>query len=810
MFKNYFNIAIRTIFKHRVFSFINIFGLAVAMSICMGIIMLVADQMEADRHNPNGDRIYRITSIPYYKDANGEPGEEFSTTTLPIRDELLNNYTGVEKAVRLMRGFGNNWIQLDPENDVNVPVSGFFADPEVLEMFDHELLYGNPASALVEPYSLVLTQKAAEKIFKVENPVGESLKVGDLGVYKITGVIKDNGEPSHIISDAYASMSTVRSLAAAKEFDNHLDDWNNLYRGWVYVQLEEGKTAEDIQPSLDKITKAHFSNLVAPNETLVKYGTQNLFEISPGRLINNPIGPSLPWFIVYCLSGLAGIVLVASSFNFTNLSIARSLNRAREIGVRKVTGATRWQLFIQFISESVIISLFAMILAVVFIYILRPFIVALPFASALKWDLSANYVVYGVFVVLAVVVGIIAGLFPAAVLSGFQPIKVLKDLGNTRLMSKVGLRKALLVAQFSLSMIFILTVIVMYNQLNLFLHNDNGFTVSDKLVIQKGEQANIETLKTELQKQANIASVSAVSHMPMVGVTYGEDFKRSLEEKQWKNMSCYYADENYLENMGLTLVAGKYFSADAGASNSNFIVINEAAVDAYQFKSPADAVGQTLIWGQDSTQLQIIGVVKNYYFDLFSGRLESLALMNTPEKFTILQVKYTGDFQQASATVRQVWSQVNPGLKVEVKDFKKELGVLYDIILGTLVKVLGFIALLAIIISCLGLLGMATYTIETRKKEIAVRKVLGSSNHALVFLLSKGYISILLLALLIAVPISYYMNTFWLQLLAYHVSVDIWTIGIGVFVLAFFGLFTIGSQTIQATRVNPAENLKND
>ena len=810
MLKNYINIAIRTILKHRVFSFINIFGLAVAMSICMAIIMLVADQMMVDRHNENGDRIYRITSTPYYKDQNGEPGNEFATTTLPIRDELLNNYTGIEKAVRLMRGFGNNWLELDPDNDINVPVSGLFADPEVLEVFGHELLYGDPKTALVEPYSLVLTKKAAEKIFKVENPVGESLKVGKIGTYKVTGVIKDTENRSHIVSEAFASMSTVKSLEAAKIFDTNIESWNNLYRGWVYILLQEGKTPEDIQPHLEKITTAHYSNLVPPNETLVKYSLQNLLDIVPGKMLNNPIGSFMPWVIIYFLAGLAGIVLITSCFNFTNLSIARSLNRAREIGVRKVTGATRMQLFTQFLSESVIISLCAMVLAVVIIYILRPFIEDLPFARFLHWNLSANYVVYGAFFVLSIIVGILAGLFPAGVLSGFQPVKVLKDLGNTKLMSKVGMRKALLVVQFSLSMIFILTVIVLNKQLNLFLHNDNGFTTENKLVIQRGEAANLETLKTELQKQANVISVSAASHLPMVGVEFGEDFKRSLDEKEWQNMSCFYVDEDYLNNMGLTLLAGKFFSAEAGASNKNFIVLNEAAVSAYNFKSPTEALGQTLIWGEDSTQREIIGVVKNYYAGLFEEKLEPLCMMNMPDKFAVVQIEYSGDFKEASATVQQVWNGVNPGLKMEVKDFKKELGVLYDIVMGTLIKLVGFIAFLAIVISSLGLLGMATYTIETRKKEIAMRKILGSSDGSLIYILSKGYISILLLALVIAVPIAYFMNTAWLQLMAFHVSVDFWTIALGVLVLAFFGLFIVGSQLIQATRVNPIENLKND
>ena len=389
-----------------------------------------------------------------------------------------------------MRGFGNNWLELEPNHDINIPVSGYFADPEVLDLFQYELEYGDPKTALVEPYSVVLTKEAAEKLFKIENPVGESIKVGKLGLYKVTGVIKKTDKRSHIIADAYASIATVRSLMAANLLDKDIDNWYSYTSGWVYILLQEGKTIADINPYLSKISKDHFSNLPPDQTVEATYATQNLLEIVPGRMINNPIGPFMPWFLIYFLAGIAGIVLITSCFNFTNLSIARSLTRAREIGVRKVTGASRSQIFFQFISEAVVISLFALVVAIGLIYALRPFIVDLAFARFLKWNLSANYAVFGIFIALAIVVGIVAGLFPAGVLSGFQPIKVLKNLGNTRMMSRLGLRKALLVVQFSLSMIFILTVIVLYNQLNLFLHNDNGFTVENKILIHKGNTSS--------------------------------------------------------------------------------------------------------------------------------------------------------------------------------------------------------------------------------------------------------------------------------------------------------------------------------
>lgn len=809
MLRNYIKVAIRNILKHRMFSFINIFGLATGMSVCMLIIMLVADQMMKDRYNPNKDRIYRVNSLPYYDGNKDKRGNETATTSLPLRDELLNNYTGVEKAVRLVRGFGNNWIEIEPGNDINIPVSGYFADPEVFDMFGLELQYGDKATALTEPFSVVLTKKAAEKLFPEDNPVGKSLKVGESGTYKVTGVIKDTEKESHIVVEAFASMATVKSLQQAGVFGKNTDDWFNFYTGWVYVMLEEGKTAADINPHLASIHDNHFAELPTPETTAATYKLQPLMDITPGPMLNNPIGPFMPWLIIYFVSGLAGIILITSCFNFTNLSIARSMSRAREIGVRKVTGAKRIQIFTQFISESVIISLLSLILAVVMLIMLKPFLMELSFTRAMHWNLTANYYVFAAFFVLAVVAGILAGLFPATVLSGFHPIRVLKNLNSTKLMSKIGMRKALLVVQFSFSLLFILTVIVIYNQLNLFLHSDTGFDPENKIVIQKGDTSH-ESLKNELLKQSNISNVSLTSHLPSAGVVFTEGFRMSMEEETWTELRYFAVDEDYLSNMKIPLTVGKFFSKDAGASNKNTIVVNEAAVKAFHFASPADALGQVIISKQDSTEKQIVGVVRDYTHEMAAQKLEPLALMYSPDEFRLFQVSYTGDFDQASTVVKQAWATVNPGLKVEVLDFREEMSELYEILFGTLVKVLGFIATLAIIISCLGLLGMATYTIETRKKEISLRKVLGSSNGSLVYILSKGYLSILLLAIVIAVPAAYYLNTLWLTNFSTHVSVDLLTISIGVLTLVFFGIFTIGSQTVQAIFINPAENLKNE
>jgi putative ABC transport system permease protein len=807
MFRNYIKTAIRNLLRHRFFSAINVFGLAVAMALSMMIMMLVTDQMMYDRYNTKRDRIYRINSIPI--GSQGQTMNETATTTLAVKQELLDNYTGVEKAVRIARGFGNLWIEFE-QNNVNIPVAGYFADSEILNVFEYELEYGNPKTALVEPFSVVLTKKAARRLFKQQNPLGETFKVGEDGLYKVTGILKETSNKTHIAFDALASFSSLKSLAALGKKGKSVDDWFSHWEGWVYVLLEKGKTIDDIRSSFTKIEQKHFAVLANPEtQQKIKFSPQQLMSITPGPFINNMIGPFLPWVFVYFFIGLAAIVMLTSCFNFTNLSIARSLTRAREIGVRKVTGAVRWQIFTQFLTESVVISLFALVVALLMLVALKPLMMQLSFVRIMRWGLEVNYFVYAVFFVFAIVVGLLAGFFPAIVLSGFQPVKVLKSLNTLKLFSGLRLRKTLLVSQFTFSLIFILSVIVVFKQLQLFLRADHGFNMETKIVVNLGNTSP-EALKTELLSQSNIESVSAVSHVVAAGSSYGASYKRSLEEKEWTELYYFSTDEDYLKNLEVPLIAGKYFSSDNGESNKNFIVLSEKALETLHFKSAADAIGQELILKNDSSRKQIIGVFKNYNHQLLMEKMQPLGLIYNPEEFRILQVKYSGTYEEAGKSIAAAWAKVNPSLQVDYKNFYEEVHRIYDVFFGDLVSILGVIAFLAITISCLGLLGMATYTTETRIKEISIRKVLGCSAGNLIYLLSKGFVTILLIAIVIAVPAAYFINNLWLEQLAYHVSVDFLTIALGIILLLVFSGLTIGSQTWRAVFVNPVENLKGE
>lgn len=809
MYYNYLKTSLRNLFRHKFFSALNVFGLAIAMSICMVLIMLVADQMNYDRYNTNADRIYRVTTVHVDENGNRMVGNQLnSASCLPLASELNTNYTGIEQAVRFRKGFGNKWIKFEDQN-INIPITGYFADANVLEFFQYELQYGDAKTALTDPYSVVLTADAAKKHFQEENPLGETLDMGDIGIYTVTGILKKTSHKTHIAFEGLGSMSSVLSLEEEGKLSKLSQDWSHHWEGWTYVMAEEGKSLADIQEQLDMVYEANIGSNNTPGFIKMMFGLQPLLNITPGDIMNNSIGPQLPWVFVYFLSGLAMVILVTSCFNFTNLSIARSLTRAREIGVRKVTGAARWQIFIQFISESTVVALAALLLAVLLLVVLKPMILQLNFAQLLHWDLYNGFEVYIVFVVFAMMVGVLAGLFPAVILSAFQPVTVLKNLNNLKVLSRMGLRKFLLISQFSLSLIFILTVIVIYNQLDLFTHQQHGFNKKNNILL-KLNNSSYQALKTELEKYNNITSVSAASHVPAAGTIYGAGIKKAKSEPESIDAGFFMVDEDYNNNMELKLIAGQFFTSEMGKSMKNFAIVNEAAISELNFESPQDAIGQEFYFMNDSSTKVIAGVVGNYNHRDLTREISPLVLLYDPVSFNVLQIAYTGSYDDAGKSIEKAWATINPGLKVDYRQIESEINKHYELVFGDLVNVLGFVSFLAIIISCLGLLGMATYATETRIKEISIRKVLGSENIELIILLSKGFAVMLAIAIAIGLPLAYLINDYWLSYIAYRTSIGFGTIGTSIMVLILFSIVTIGSQTMRSMFVNPVDNLKNE
>lgn len=809
MLFNYLKTAVRSLLRYRFFSFINIAGLAVAMSICMMLIMLIADQLNYDRYNTNADRIYRVTTLDVNSDGRVmTENQRNSASCMPLGPELLANYTGVEQAVRLMRGFGNNWLQFENQ-DVNIPLSGFFADQGVLEFFQYELQFGNPADALAEPFTVVLSRESANRLFKEENPVGQTIKVGDLGTYTVTGVLKQSTRKSHIVFDGLASMASVKSLEASGKMKPSLDNWSQYGKGWTYILAEHGATKEEIQLQLDQVYARHVAPVNKPGFYKMAFGLQPLLSITPGDVMNNSIGPVMLWIFLYILGGLALVILLTSCFNFTNLSIARSLTRSREIGIRKVSGAARWQIFSQFMTEAVVVAIAALLMAILLLEVLKPMLLQLNFARFFRWDLYAGPGVYAVFLVFAVVVGLLAGFFPAVVMSGFQPIAVLKNLSNLKLFSRMGLRKTLLVSQFALSFLFIVTVLTIYSQLDLFTHQDHGFNMKNNILL-KLNKTNAEVLKAELQKYSNLTSITATSHVPAAGTSHGANIVRHAGDAAIIDAGYFTVDEDYADNMKLNLVSGTFFGQEHSATKNSFAVINEAAAKSLGFERVQDAVGESFELLNDSTTRTIIGVVGNYNHRDLTRAISPVVLLYESSSNSVLQVAYVGSYHQAAAAIEKAWTAVNPGLKADYVPVESEINKYYELVFGDLARVVGFISFLAILISCLGLLGMATYATETRIKEISIRKVLGATQSAIVLLLSRSFVSILGIAIGVGMPLAWFINNLWLEQIAYRTHIGFGILGLGVLVISIFGLLTVGSQTFRAAAVNPAEQLKGE
>ncbi|MCA6078741.1 ABC transporter permease [Fulvivirga sedimenti] len=800
MLRNYILTALRNMKRYRVFTFINVAGLSIGLSICMLIIMTVSFQLESDRYNTKSDRIYRIIT-----DRLNNPGifSKYATVPLPMAEELKNNHTAVEQTVRIRRGFGNSWVgDLD---DPTLPVAGFFADDGFLQLFEYKLKSGNPEQALKDPFSVVITEAAAKKIYGDENPLGQDLDMDEKGVYKVTGVIEDEGNTSHIVFEAVASMSSAYALEADSVLGRNLDSWGNTTVGWVYMALKEGSNPEDVEAYLETLNKEHFAD--DPKADFA-FPLQKITDIKPGPIMGNEIGPFMPWLFVYILSGLGLIIMGSSCFNYINLTIARSMNRTREVGVRKVAGASRWQVFGQFIVESVIICLVALVLALVLLLLLEPAFAQLNFARILQWKLSHAWWVWGWIFGFTVFTGIVAGVFPALTLSSFQPIQIFRDMNRSKIFSRVFLRKFLLVSQFAISLIFIISIMILYQQVDMMMNAKLGFD-NDRVLTIPYDDESFEIVKNELEANTLFESISLTSHMPASGTSYGETIKRNVADED-NGMNYFSGDSKYLETLGVELLAGRTLNPRSAEQIESEILINEAAVNELGFENATDAVG-SLVYLSDTTSLTIAGVFPNYHHEALVLKIEPLAIRTLPDRYNFIQLRVApGKNEEARALAAEVWKKYTPGKVVKARYLSEITAEFYDIMFGDLIKILLVMAVIASFVATLGLLGITIFTTELKVKEISIRKVMGAGDQQLFAYLGKGFIILVGTAILLAIPATWFLNSLWLEKMAFRIDMSPWYFIIGGGIMLLVSLVTVGTQVLRVIRINPAVSLRND
>jgi putative ABC transport system permease protein len=591
MFNNYLKVAIRNLLRHKAFSFINILGLAVAMSVCMLIILMVADQKSYDQFHANKDRVYRILATP--KNAR----QPYATSPFPLASTLKMDYPIVEASTHLLAGVGGDAIYNQKtilRCGASLQMHHFF------KVLGFELENGDKTTALAAPNAMVITSKLARQLFGNENPVGKTIQFNnrglhylhsgqdsppvDWGNFTITGVMADNHK-SHLKFDVLVSAASLQALYQQEKITNLSNNWEDHHQTWTYVLLDAEKTGQDLTAALNNVVKQKYAGL--KDFEGFELSAQELSAINI-NLLNNEISYRLPTFVYYFLSVLALVIMVSACLNYTNLSIARALTRAKEIGVRKVNGAQKKDLVFQFLSESILTAFIALAMAILLLTAIKPAFKGLWINQFLNFELESTLTVYLIFAGFALLIGIIAGVYPALHLSAFQPVKVLKSFDSMR-PGKLGMRKVLSVVQFVISLFFITSSILIFNQFRHFLQFDYNFK-SDNIINIELQGNDYQKLASQFSSLPGVSTISACDIIPALSTSSEISLKTAGSEEPL-HLGLLRVNENFAQNLQLKLLAGNNLPANGEAANRS-IIVNEAAVKRLGYTHPSDIIGQ--------------------------------------------------------------------------------------------------------------------------------------------------------------------------------------------------------------------------
>lgn len=797
MIKNYLLTAFRNILRHKGFSFINILGLALSMSICMLIIVVVIDQFKYDSFITKRNRIYRIESINHASKGSINI-TKYASTTYPLYNEILNNYAVVEDAVVINTDFNRDGIYKENK----FPIQGFYVSKSFFEMFDFNLTKESFANPLNEPFSIILREETAKKYFNDENPIGKFLQIDTLGNFKVTGIIPESNNKSQFQFECLVSATTMPILEDSKKRYKITDNWESFYNSYIYILTTENANLDNITSALDKISFEKYKDL---EESNLSFYLKPFNKIVPGAFLANEIGVFLPKVFIYFLAGLSLIIIISAAFNYTSLSMARSLLRAKEVGVRKTLGASRRQIIFQFLSEAFLVAIFALLFAIIILQLILPGFSGMKMMSLLEIQPEQDFTVYFWFFVFALITGFLSGILPSVYISAFNPIKVLKGVSNIKLLSKITLRKVLLVTQFAFSMIFIVSIIAIYSQMNYMINAKMGFD-RDFVYNIELQDNDFEIVKDYYSQFPEVSKISGTSHIPGIG-HYKNVMVRVNPEDEKMELDYFGVDQNYIDVMGLELIKGSNFPEKTNAETESFVIVDERTLTRLNLGTPAEAVGKSIIL-EDSTLVNIIGVMKDYHYAALFLPQKSLMLRYRPKDFRLAALKINaGSSPELINKFKNGWNEIDKYneyqgdfLDAQIKDYYAY----FEDILYTV----GFASVLAIVIACLGLLGMATYSTQTRIKEIGIRKVFGAEPKSIIYLISKTYIRLFLIAAIIASPLAYLINNMWIQYIAGHAPFGFGVVFLGIFLIISFGMITIASQTLKAARTNPARTLR--
>ena len=803
MFKNYFKTSVRSIARNKLFSAINVIGLAISMSVCLLMISFLSELFSYDKFHDNTDRLHRVMTTYQFLE---EDPNDFASTSILVGTRLQEEIPGIEASVIMSRSsYGGDAVI----GDKAVPLSGLWASKDFFKVFTaFPLLQGNMETALEAPNSIVLTEETAYKLFADADPMGQIIKLNEDESFTVTGIMAKPPHNSHFTFESLGSLVTYENERRKKPDDTYWINWNNIWSNYVYVLLDENTSPGQIDAGLVTI-----NNDENAKSERVKIDTklQNILSIMPGKSLSNNLGVSMESSVLWMLSGLTFIVILSAGFNYTNLSIARSLRRAKEVGVRKVVGATRRQIFSQFITEAILISLISLVFAILMFYLFKPSFLNIDGEIQEVARLHTTPTLFLYFIVFTIMVGVMAGFFPAVFLSKLQAVNTLKASGGTRKFKKVNMRKILIVIQFTLSLAFIISASIASRQYKYALAFDLGFKTENVLNVslQGNDDKQMAAVFASIPE---VADISKSLMIPSVGSRYGENMKY---EDPMDSTTLYYnvIDENYIPLLQHEIIAGSNFEARPEQEQEESIILNEKALKRFNIGTPEEAIGKTIQLGRgsDTDKVVIRGVMKDFHYAQIENGIESFGFRYRPGDYDFLNLKVNStDLVGTIKKLEAAWAEIDTVHEFSATFYDERIERAYAQY-SIMFTIVGFLAFLTISIASLGLLGMAVYTAETRLKEISIRKVLGATEGNLVKLLTKGFMWLLVIAAAIAVPATYFL----FDSVVLADSVNKQSIGAiellsGVVLIFTIGLLTIGSQTWKAARSNPAETLRSE
>ena len=757
MFQNYLSVAVRNLRRHPAYSLINVAGLAIGMATCILILMYIQDELSYDRYHPHADRVYRIV------DDIESGGQTVQTAGTPSGwgPALKRDFPEIELLVR-MRGTGSAWL-VDLGNTIYYERKVIWAESDLLNMFSIPLVAGDPGTALAEPYSMVISEDLAFKYFGAEVAIGKVVNLDNRWDFTVTGVMKNIQTNSHLRPDMFVSYTTMYAIQSW-----NLDDWEYHRNLYTYIRLRENVSPGDFEAKLPAFLERHAGDQYREAGISIRPSLQPLVDIHLYSNMESEHEPNGDIRYVALFMAIAFLILIIAGINFINLATARSEMRAREVGVRKVLGANRIQLFRQFLGESVLMSGLAAIVAVILVHLALPAVNEIA-GKQLTLPLS-DWMVLAALALGTTVIGMAAGSYPAAYLSGFLPAEVMK--GSPESGKKgLGMRQALVVIQFSMSIFLLVSTAIIYDQLEYIQTKQLGFNKEHVMVVPitgSPQLPNTPVLKQRLSGLPGVVGIATTTGVPGMRVMPILEVRpEGMRPEDHLMIATLHVDENFLDVMNIDLFAGRNFSPDWGTDTTNGILLNETTVRYLGWGAPADAIGKQFErLNEDRTTGRVIGVVRDFHLRTIHEEIEPALIMTSSYHiYVLIRIEPEG-ISETIGRIEEVWRDVDPRFPLDYTFLDEDYDALYrtDRQLGEIFAVFAF---LAIFVACLGLLGLASFSIQQRTREIGIRKVVGSSVSGIVMLLSKDFMKYVLLANLIAWPLAYFVMSNWLQNYAY-------------------------------------------